>query len=426
MQRYLQNTSIALTVLFVPLLLAGCPSPRPGNQAPVARAGADQSVKPGDTVTLNGLGSSDPDGDAITIAWKQTVGTAVTLTNADKIAATFTAPAQSGLLTFELTVSDGLLSATDTVNVGVDTGVVISSALFIANFTSANVTVYDISNTDNLDGDKAPSANLAGDKTLLGSPSDVVIGAGGTVLTANFSSKSITTHVTAGELSGINGDFAPVRNVQGAATTIEYLTSMAIQPSSDLLFVSDLTPGRILVFSNASGPSFNGNTAPIRTFSSKDAPTPAGINFGAGDTLYVANAKTIAVFDNASTLSGEVIASRVISSAAFSSLYDVCVDVGNDRMFVVDYDAEQVHIFNNASTRSGAIVPDKTLTVSGAVSLTAIAVDRTGIGYIVDYGNGAVYSYDNIGTRSGTIAPDRILKGNTTKLLNPIRLFLLE
>ena len=43
----------------------------PANHVPVANAGADQTVEAGATVTLDGSGSSDRDGDALTYAWKQ-------------------------------------------------------------------------------------------------------------------------------------------------------------------------------------------------------------------------------------------------------------------------------------------------------------------------------------------------------------------
>ena len=92
---------------------------------PTAVAGADQNVTEGDPVTLNGTGSTDPDGDinAATYLWEQTPASTVTLTNANTATATFTAPsvaAAGQILTFQLTVTDADgLSDTDTISVTV-------------------------------------------------------------------------------------------------------------------------------------------------------------------------------------------------------------------------------------------------------------------------------------------------------------------
>ena len=79
----------------------------PPNTAPIADAGPDQEVNAGDTVTLDGTGSTDPDEDELTYSWVQTAGPAVTLTGATTAQPTFTAPTGPATLTFELTVDDG-------------------------------------------------------------------------------------------------------------------------------------------------------------------------------------------------------------------------------------------------------------------------------------------------------------------------------
>jgi len=73
---------------------------------PMAEAGPAQTVAPGMTVTLDGSGSWDPDGDALAYKWSQTSGTGVNLIGADGARPTFIAPATLGDLQFRLTVVD--------------------------------------------------------------------------------------------------------------------------------------------------------------------------------------------------------------------------------------------------------------------------------------------------------------------------------
>jgi hypothetical protein len=93
------------------------------NAPPTANAGPDQAINEGTLVTLDGSRSSDPDDSIASYQWKQTGGTAVTLSDASAMQPTFMAPALTdvnGPLTFELTVTDqGGLQAVDTCTVTV-------------------------------------------------------------------------------------------------------------------------------------------------------------------------------------------------------------------------------------------------------------------------------------------------------------------
>ncbi len=76
------------------------------NNAPVADAGADQTVGDGDPVTLDGTGSFDIDGDPLTFEWTQIAGTPVVLDDATAESPSFTAPSIKDTLIFELEVCD--------------------------------------------------------------------------------------------------------------------------------------------------------------------------------------------------------------------------------------------------------------------------------------------------------------------------------
>ncbi len=90
------------------------------NRPPVAEAGPSQGpINGGETVTLDGTGSTDPDGDTLTYSWTQISGTSVTLSDASAAQPSFTAPNSNETLAFRLTVSDGTLSTSDTVEVAV-------------------------------------------------------------------------------------------------------------------------------------------------------------------------------------------------------------------------------------------------------------------------------------------------------------------
>ena len=94
------------------------------NAGPTANAGGDQTVKSGNTVTLNGSGSSDPDYGIPLFAWTQTEGDTVTLNDTTSATPTFTAPGvddEKKTLSFQLQVTDnGGLTSTDTVQIVVE------------------------------------------------------------------------------------------------------------------------------------------------------------------------------------------------------------------------------------------------------------------------------------------------------------------
>ncbi len=96
------------------------------NQPPLADAGPGLPVSVGDTVTLDGSGSSDPDGDSISFLWtlKPPVGSSAILSDATAVRPSFVADV-AGQYQATLVVSDGLLTSAP------DSTVVIASALTV-------------------------------------------------------------------------------------------------------------------------------------------------------------------------------------------------------------------------------------------------------------------------------------------------------
>jgi hypothetical protein len=91
------------------------------NPPPVANAGADNTVEMGQTVTLDGSGSTTPFGTITGYSWTQVAGTAVTLSDPTAVSPTFTAPSvpvTGAVLRFQLTVTDSRsLTASDNVDI---------------------------------------------------------------------------------------------------------------------------------------------------------------------------------------------------------------------------------------------------------------------------------------------------------------------
>ncbi|MEA3342324.1 MAG: choice-of-anchor Q domain-containing protein [Chloroflexota bacterium] len=105
------------------------------NVAPVA-VGIDHSTRISETATLDGSGSFDDNGDALTYGWAQTGGApTVTLSDPAAQSPTFTAPSTETVLTFTLTVTDTALADTDEVVVTVVENYIYYWPLIFKNYT---------------------------------------------------------------------------------------------------------------------------------------------------------------------------------------------------------------------------------------------------------------------------------------------------
>lgn len=92
-----------------PVAEPSTPEETTNTAAPIADAGQDQYVEAGDVVALSGRNSIDMGGGIASYQWKQVVGPAVQIVNANSVDAFFTAPhngSASYAMAFELTVKN--------------------------------------------------------------------------------------------------------------------------------------------------------------------------------------------------------------------------------------------------------------------------------------------------------------------------------
>jgi len=123
------------------------------NSAPVANAGADQSAYVGQTVTLDGGGSTDVDGNALSYVWALTsrpAGSAASISDPTAVQPSFGLD-RAGVYVAQLIVNDGTVSsAADTVtvttlnsapvaNAGADTSVIAGRMVSLAGDASSDV-----------------------------------------------------------------------------------------------------------------------------------------------------------------------------------------------------------------------------------------------------------------------------------------------
>jgi K319L-like, PKD domain len=80
------------------------------NTVPIADAGPDLTGRAGQTFTLDGTGSVDPDGEPLSFAWSQIEGPSVVLSNPASAKPAFTSSV-AGIYAFQLIVSDGQLQS---------------------------------------------------------------------------------------------------------------------------------------------------------------------------------------------------------------------------------------------------------------------------------------------------------------------------
>lgn len=138
------------------------------NQQPSASISAVQQATSGETLTLDGSGSSDPDGDSLSYNWSQTQGTTVTLADTANPSLIFIAPNvdQATVFSFQLQVDDGQLSATASVSITISPIVDSTAPAIVTRTPQPNATEVAITTTISVDFDEPLLDSTVNDQSL--------------------------------------------------------------------------------------------------------------------------------------------------------------------------------------------------------------------------------------------------------------------
>ena len=191
------------------------------NQEPSSDAGLDQTASYNQLVTLDGSGSSDPDGTVESYQWSQVSGATVSLSSLSQATTTFTSPTQEGELVFKLLVADNeSASDVDTVSVFIVNTNINPNADAGPDQTIGHSELATLNGSGSSDSDGVIESyqwsQISGDTVSLSSPSQI---------TTNFTSPAadnilVFTLSVVDDLGGVDNDTMSVL-VQGVTTSID-------------------------------------------------------------------------------------------------------------------------------------------------------------------------------------------------------------
>src|SRR5260370_14396023 len=222
--------------------------------------------------------------------------------------------------------------------------------------------------------------------------------------------------------TGAKGNIAPNATISGASTQLSNPQYIFLDASNNRLYVANAGGGSILVFDNAS--TLNGNMSPTRTIASASLATPTDVALDpVKDLLYVADNLEVAVFSNAHMINGMTGVARVFQLAFTPGA--IHLDPTNDRLFVADPTNNAIDIFDAASTLSGVVTATRTLT-GAAAQLTqprGLQIDGAGRLIVSNFAPPSITVYANAATINGnTVAPTAVISGSNTTLVGPTEL----
>ena len=213
------------------------------NTPPIANAGNDQTGEAGKLIRLNGTGSSDKDGDALTYQWTQTKGSSVTLSNIYSKEPTWT-PAQADVYEFILVVKDNITYSSDTVTITVNSP---QNSMPIANAGMDRIVEVDSAVLLNGGGSDADGDPLTYRWQFISGPATIIL-SNASAANPSFVPKLIGSYIFRLTVHDTKGDSKPddvqisvapkgaiVFNIKNGKDNYLSATNLSIYPWVDLL-----------------------------------------------------------------------------------------------------------------------------------------------------------------------------------------------
>ena len=255
------------------------------NSPPEVGAGVDQEVVEGSTVSLSGTATDDDTEDTLAYSWTHDDTLAITITDSDSLSASFTAPgvAANTIITVTLTVNDGTVDVTDTLQVtitdspnsppevgaGVDQEVVEGSTVSLSGTATDDDTedtlAYSWTHDDTLAITITDSDSLSASFTAPGVAANTIITV---TLTVNDGTVDVTDTL---QVTITDSPNSPPSVDAGGDQTVEEgdtvtLSGSAMYPDGDSITYtwSQTSPAAPLItFANASEPSTTFEAPPV-------------------------------------------------------------------------------------------------------------------------------------------------------------------
>jgi len=217
------------------------------------------------------------------------------------------------------------------------------------------------------------------------------------------------------------GSVLPAATISGGTTGLSAPQRLLVDTAADRLFVANQGGGSVLIFDNAS--TVTGNVAANRTIFGGATTLVAPFDLAldtANNLLYVADGTSIMVFAGASTISGNTPPVRSISMGF--SITGILLTTASNQLFVANSAGQAVVRLDGASSQNGAAVVAASITgVSTSLAHpSGLAVD--GSGRLVVSNSGVPTSltlYANATTATGNVTPVANVNGSTTQLQSP-------